>query len=228
MKSLEKLREYQHDSFDLDERKVCEIADEIEREWSCFADSVDGNVKMLERKVDELTEERDRLQGANNLLENAFNEKLDACGELQARLDGVTAERDHFIELFHEQNDLANRLVTERDTLYMKLPVDADGVPCKPGDKVKWTDGEYTDTFVVEGYTSEYPNGQGRMMLVSEQDIHYYADGSHHIKPRTLEDVLRGFFVDLNSTRPFDEDTENEITNKYAAEIRELLGGDGE
>ncbi len=69
---------------------------------------------------------------------------------------------------------------------YIKLPVDADGVPIRPGDTVAWRDGTRhtvtavaTDTFTWE-----------------ELGVQHMSVPAHlwrHVNPRTLEDVLHEF-----------------------------------
>lgn len=105
----------------------------------------------------------------------------------------------------------------ERD--YMPVPVDADGIPIRVGDVVEandWSSKRTVDSFAVvcrdaEGYR-----------------VWHGANELRHVKPRTLEDVLKELASDVRkewiNKAPIAEHTYTE----YAAEILELLGGDAE
>lgn len=99
---------------------------------------------------------------------------------------------------------------------YMRLPVDADGVPIRPGDKLI----AYNERFDVEGI------GDGIVIYRNEDDELgelFNPAATVHVKPRTLEDVLADFAADVENDR-----NTIETARKYADEIRELLGGDAQ
>lgn len=91
---------------------------------------------------------------------------------------------------------------------YMKLPVDADGVPIHCGDYMKLDNGH-----------------KGNVWLIGAQDImmsdHMCFDWakSRHVKPRTLEDVLYECFHDCMYKYPFGIES---IISKYADELRSM------
>jgi len=96
--------------------------------------------------------------------------------------------------------DKVEREIAER---FMELPVDADGVPVRVGDKLR---GVY-ETFEVCAVSEHY--------AYWEQGRHWdRANECHHVGPRTLEDVLWDYRC-------------AEITREEAAaEIRELMAND--
>lgn len=86
---------------------------------------------------------------------------------------------------------------------YMRLPVDADGVPIRVGDKLN-----YTDPF-------------GNVFLCTVQPLLSHNPKCYrHVKPRTLEDVLFEFGEEFEGE--MDEITP--IIAKYAEEIRVMFG----
>lgn len=103
----------------------------------------------------------------------------------------------------------ADGIEAEVESEYMKLPVDADGVPIRPGDKLIG----YNERFDVEGV------GDGIVIFRAEDDELgelFNPAATIHVKPRTLEDVLMDAGVSIAAI------------SDVAAEIRELLGGDAE
>lgn len=119
---------------------------------------------------------------------------------------------------------------------YMLLPVDADGVPIHMGDTVE---GELVfDDATVKGTVTTYHIHDN-----DEPDTVYIkvdcGNGTwtikelrikrcRHVKPRTLEDVLKAFFHDALDADAFCTVRLDDVLAKYADEIRELLGGDVE
>lgn len=110
-------------------------------------------------------------------------------------------------EVYPWVSEMLRDIQDEVDSSYMELPVDADGVPIRPGDKLIDMDGL---VFEVE--------------MVSQDDMQVFKDGSYdefdnfeffkHYNPRTLTDVL----CDLFERRMTVTDAEHELC--------ELLGGD--
>lgn len=109
----------------------------------------------------------------------------------------------------------------ERD--YMKLPVDADGVPIHVGDVMKLKQGDErigTVTAVgkrVEARAWVLPDGKN-------VSISYIASGIKHVKQRPIEDVLREFAEKAVCGNQYGSlyADEEEIA-KYADELRELM-----
>ena len=127
--------------------------------------------------------------------------------------------------------DAADKLIDEIEAeiadRYMELPLDADEVPIRPGDKLI----AYNERFDVEGI------GDGTVIFRAENDELgelLNPAATIHVKPRALEDVLREFAGDYRrAMNAFEEGDEygpsiTELTARCAAEIRELMGGDAE
>ena len=112
----------------------------------------------------------------------------------------------------NEAMHIADEIEREVSERYMELPVDADGVP--------WHIGDMTENRnVVNGIAFDR---HGAHFISTLNDID---PGIHtHYKPRTLENVLCDMIHEYGSTDALTET----IADKYAAEIRELLGGEGE
>lgn len=109
----------------------------------------------------------------------------------------------------------------ERD--YMKLPVDADGVPIHVGDVMKLKQcGERIGTVTAVGKRVEarawvLPDGKN-------VSISYIASGIKHVNPRTLEDVLRDVWKEaLDYAKSDIWRNPDEVFAERADEIRELM-----
>lgn len=119
-------------------------------------------------------------------------------------------------ELAHENAEL-KREIAEK---YMELPVGADGVPIRVGDKV---------FFRSDGPITVMSIGMSRVYGMNDFGFYgpagqFFGRGTlgnvRHVKPRTVEDVLRDFLDEKVYT--------SKTYERYADEIRELMGGDGE
>lgn len=114
----------------------------------------------------------------------------------------------------------------ERD--YMRLPVDADGVPIRIGDVLDPPKGseEYGRLMVTElTYDGEDWYFKGEIPASFTGQAGYFnVIGFAHVKPRTLENVL----VDMLEAAIGYSDAHTDVAlvavEKYADEIRELLG----
>lgn len=100
---------------------------------------------------------------------------------------------------------------------FIELPVDADGVPIRVGDEL------YNGEVIAFGGLAE-----GGVVFVHRgfEDGNYILEAfasnvTHHVKPRTVEDVLREFAYRVCDLNVADCDIE-----QYAEELRDLLGGD--
>lgn len=87
---------------------------------------------------------------------------------------------------------IAEEIEAEIGRDYMKLPVDADGVPIRPGDLLESTDMDgCKERFTCDGFTSELPDGKGEMMPTStDADAAYYAALCRHIEQDPLSELL--------------------------------------
>lgn len=114
------------------------------------------------------------------------------------------------------------------DEHYLLLPVDADGVPIHVGDELRGyglQDGgaivkALNGTMVIVGRLEGGEN-------YAKSGLLWSASETRHYNPRTVEDVL----VDMLETAVGYSDAHTTVAlgavERYAAEIRDLLGGDG-
>lgn len=100
---------------------------------------------------------------------------------------------------------------------WMKLPVDADGVPIRPDDLMACT------AFDTNGFDGkEHAMAVGNGFWVDKDGCTHIPSETRHVKPRTLEDVLADFAARvLNSGHQWGLDAK-EATAECAAEIRGL------
>ena len=115
---------------------------------------------------------------------------------------------------------IADAIQAEVDERFMELPLDADSVPIRVGDKMK----------------SEIQHGVVTSVNENAFFINHGTVGCnpykfYHVKPRTLEDVLEDFLAHYDSWEDNSYGANRGIERKElfeqtAAEIRELLGVD--
>ena len=148
-------------------------------------------------------------------LRKAFDACTTKAGIKPDEFDTVWITKSRAVQYLDEiEAEIAER--------YMKLPVDADGVPIHVGDEMM-QDGEKIGTVTAVGY-----HGEPRAWVLPYKknvSISYFAIGITHYKPRTLEDVLDDLMADDEWASEKDYQTiKSDLIEKYAAEIRELLG----
>ena len=120
---------------------------------------------------------------------------------------------------------LADEIEAEIAERYIELPVDADGVPIRLGDRVasrRWSDGTWV---------SQLSCNDSGWWVVDRFGATEDPNNCRHAKPRTVEDVLHDFAKDvlsMNRNRFAESPDEIHIPDgaKYAAELREMMGGD--
>lgn len=119
----------------------------------------------------------------------------------------------------HEECNLLLRIADEIEAeiaeCYMKLPVDADGVPIHEGDLM---DSNAFGVVEVEGFI----HGAVAFWIYDPQPAHVATSPANllHHKPRTLENVLEDMLIEKDET----DLCSMGLIAKYAAEIREVLG----
>ena len=118
-----------------------------------------------------------------------------------------------------------DEIQAEVDERFMELPLDADGVPIRVGDLVTLNNGE---PFKVGGIRDA-----GNQWHIFRYELHRWWSplDLHHVKPRTLEDVLEDFRAHYDSWEDNSYGANRGIERKElfeqtAAEICELLGVD--
>lgn len=126
---------------------------------------------------------------------------------------------NHNVSFVWQLSTIADEIEAEIAERYMLLPCDYDGEPLHIGDITN--EGKIARMIVRDdGESSVYVY---KLPNVLREFACYEVE---HVKPRTLEDVLRSYVCDFaDSSGPgYDE----EITRKYADEIRELLSKAGD
>lgn len=148
-----------------------------------------------------------------------YNE-MKSCGEyMREQCDEIEREIAE-AEAFCRRVEEAARNNDELDVFgvaYMPLPVDADDVPIRAGDKLEHASGGWTftaDSLEIDRWGAHVrPNGQARVQCAN----------CRHVKPRTLTDVLADFAAEVENDR-----NTIETARKYADEIRELMDKAGD
>ena len=153
---------------------------------------------------------------------------LKALDELRKRVTKFGLIGSHDLLMF------ANAIEAEIAERYMELPVDADGVPVHVGDTLECHANGYDgvfDAFAVGDGCVIGNHPECELFNNPFKEIHV-ARYCHHAKPRTLEDVLREYAFKMNNAYNDPTiggedraDVLSMITDDYAAELRELMGG---
>ena len=132
--------------------------------------------------------------------------EIKALEKLRKYADDVCSKRDQ-----RELRQYIDELESEVNDNYMRLPVDADGVPIRVGDSVNMEDSDKEFTVQLVGDICF----RGQLLGTGAMETHY-SRCCCHVKPRTLEDILQDVWGDVIEI------------DDAAAEIRELLGVDGD
>ena len=125
---------------------------------------------------------------------------------------------------------IADAIEAELSERFMELPVGADGVPIHVGDKMEYIDcAQFMVCAVAPGVIHAWKETKLGEVKTTEA---YPPAQCHHFEPRTIEDVLREFAFKMNDAYndPYiggedRADVLSMITDDYADEIRELMGG---
>lgn len=96
----------------------------------------------------------------------------------------------------------------EPDERYMRLPVDADGVPIHLGDTLKWPDG---------GRLTVIGIGSGVVFYEDDEGVQWTMTGNKHHCVLSVEDVLREFVGRWLDTEIEDEPV---LYDEYAKKLR--------
>jgi len=140
--------------------------------------------------------------------------------------------RGDWLDSWHSEFDrLCDEIEREISERYMLLPVDADGVPIHPRDEVDTSMGEKGPIGHLEYW---YPNHWVAVIEYKPgQFTRYDPAAISHVKPRTIEDVLREFRFDANlvygNPNIGGEDRADELAalvSKYADELRQIGVGE--
>ena len=125
-------------------------------------------------------------------------------------------------------NEVADEIESEIAERYMLLPVDADGVPIRLGDKISYESDDckqMTGTVVNMQYCNRGGLIGNGWLINSGQWVDPWI--CEHVKPRTIEDVLEEFIADFDK---WDEDcTEHRAARreklfaKYVEELEKIM-----
>lgn len=111
-----------------------------------------------------------------------------------------------------------NAIEQEVAERFMELPVDAEGVPIRVGDELETAHGgKVIVEYVGECEVWVYRDSEHYRIFQDE-----YAYTCHHIKPRTIEDVL----CELEGLRGYGNSTYEDVVTRaaeLAEELRELM-----
>ena len=156
------------------------------------------------------------------------------CFMLRVEASETHAKDDVVRESYERIRDEFAGRIAER---YMELPVDADGVPIRPGDVLEYNyggiSGKRTVTALIydgdrsiglDGGIWDFEFDDGINGYSDSRDVNCMMDFyecNRHVKPRTLEDVLEDFGIECDEQ--YHTESRKEIISKYAADIRELF-----
>ena len=140
--------------------------------------------------------------------------EIKALEKLRELLDVEIGEA----EPYFKGEAICDEIEAEIADNYMRLPLDADGEPIHVGDVMmdgktpRYAVAVAPESFMMDGYEtgSFYRPG--------------LAKNHHHVKPRTLEDVLEDCINEFSHRCTEGKYDTRPTVAKYADEIRELLG----
>ena len=108
---------------------------------------------------------------------------------------------------------IADAIQAEVDEYYMPLPLDADGVPIRVGDKLEgWRHPIDQISFAANSIALDNCEGEHVTLHMLETDL-------RHVKPDPVKELLRDFARDTCATKLADYDVD-----EYAERIREAVG----
>ena len=113
-------------------------------------------------------------------------------------------------EVYPWVSEMLRDIQAEVDSGYMKLPVDADGVPIHVGDEME--NGEYRGKVTDMSWDGHFWHVYHGSIAIAPCDY-------THVKQRTVEDVLCDMIHEYACT----DMTTEQTAAKYAAELRDLL-----
>jgi len=135
-----------------------------------------------------------------------------------------------WLDAWHDEFYRAvDRLESEIAERYMELPVDADGVPIRVGDELETS--EHGKRFTCTGYSYQTEGYEKPHWSIAYRYDDY--DGTtefvslrscRHVKPRTIEDVLREFTEKYQYC--ISDDGRAIALAKYADELRSMGVGE--
>lgn len=152
---------------------------------------------LLETKVDELTNERDRLE--------------DMTEQLSEEVD---VQRINYTIAF-ARAEKAEDTIADLEKTHMRLPVDADGVPIRPGDKLVYRG---TEPFMCYAVSEKHAHTWD----AAANAIGHLACKCRHVQPETVEGILaEAMSFACEPEAPFSENSK--YVKQYAERIRKAV-----
>ncbi len=121
-------------------------------------------------------------------------------------------------ERLNESLDDIEQEIAER---YIELPVDAEGVPIRVGDKMEREGQQFIVCAVAPAVI--YSRTAGQKLGEGFNTVGYRPEDCRHPKPRTIEDVLTDFANEVARQGHQIGLTCHELTMRYAEEIRGMM-----
>lgn len=192
---------------------------ELKAELDAKYEEIDAKYKESEFwKISHDSMKAMRIEAEQRLADSA--ERIE---ELEAELE---AEREESAYLDAECDRLSVAIADMEQT-HMKLPLDADGVPIRPGERLTF---EMNDPGMCTGY--DFMLREGRWMLVVRDSEgrggcrFLAADKARHVKPETIFGILEELALrdDLGRLSLVSEEDElDELLAGYAERIRKAV-----
>ena len=149
---------------------------------------------------------------------------LRVCIDIPMLKDRLCAETNTH-NVISALESIADEIEAEIAECYMPLPCDADGVPIRVGDKIQQLNhaGVWTDAMPVIAVDE---NGCFALAhgLACEARTYVWGNNCRHVKPPTLEDVLRDYYFTAKEQCDGNYgDLHSELIPRYADEIRAMF-----
>ena len=127
-------------------------------------------------------------------------------------------------------NSIADAIESEIAERFIELPVDADGVSIRVGDKLECHANGYDGAFTVFAIGNDTVVGNHDIEWIRDNPSKWFhvASFCYHVKPRTLEDVLKELACDVRKEWIENAPLAEHVYSEYADEIRELMKEGGE
>lgn len=144
------------------------------------------------------------------------------CDPLKEQIADLKAKLDDFdgdcycgetVVGWYEHAVLMESKVDEMEQTHMRLPVDADGVPCRIGDVLDW-DGGRSEVMAVSEGCVWFDTDKHELCLTC-----FESSGCRHVQPDTVESLLEDFHGKLWS----DDEEQMAMLEEYAERIRKAV-----
>ena len=184
------------------------------------ADACDHLIDEIEAEIERDYMPKPKIEKCFNAINSGItdiSEALQNIAECNAAKCAMRQEITHA-----DVETMIGSIAAIADAYYMRLPVDADGVPIHLYDKLLKSTGAAEPTY-------------GEVVGISDDSVFFNAKQgwesnwsklTRHVKPRTLEDVLEDCINEFSHRCTEGKYDTRPTVAKYADEIRELLGGD--